>query len=114
MTGNEKWTQRTVPIPTVAVDCRHFYDSCLSRGELRHMVFLSPDTCPQPSGRRHGLCQSFARSYQRDRKSTRLNSSHVAISYAVFCLKKKREKKSNCTWVLALFDITLNHFHLHI
>src|SRR5439155_17801484 len=27
---------------------------------------------------------------QRDRKSTRLNSSHVAISYAVFCLKKKR------------------------
>src|SRR5690625_7023678 len=28
-----------------------------------------------------------------DRKSTRLNSSHVAISYAVFCLKKKKEKK---------------------
>src|SRR5207253_3757323 len=28
-----------------------------------------------------------------DRKSTRLNSSHVAISYAVFCLKKKRTKK---------------------
>src|SRR5690625_6763795 len=27
-----------------------------------------------------------------DRKSTRLNSSHVAISYAVFCLKKKTEK----------------------
>src|SRR5690625_5660387 len=27
----------------------------------------------------------------RDRKSTRLNSSHVAISYAVFCLKKKKE-----------------------
>src|SRR5690625_5784394 len=29
----------------------------------------------------------------RDRKSTRLNSSHVAISYAVFCLKKKKKKK---------------------
>src|SRR5437868_7465936 len=28
---------------------------------------------------------------QLDRKSTRLNSSHVSISYAVFCLKKKRE-----------------------
>src|SRR5438874_9264023 len=28
-----------------------------------------------------------------DRKSTRLNSSHVEISYAVFCLKKKTEKK---------------------
>src|SRR5690625_7007387 len=30
-----------------------------------------------------------ARDYSLDRKSTRLNSSHVAISYAVFCLKKK-------------------------
>src|SRR5690625_5537022 len=30
----------------------------------------------------------------RDRKSTRLNSSHVAISYAVFCLKKKKKTKS--------------------
>src|SRR6266496_4488518 len=29
----------------------------------------------------------------RDRKSTRLNSSHVEISYAVFCLKKKQKKK---------------------
>src|SRR3712207_7839667 len=31
-----------------------------------------------------------ARSGQRDRKSTRLNSSHANISYAVFCLKKKK------------------------
>src|SRR5436309_8600861 len=29
----------------------------------------------------------------QDRKSTRLNSSHVKISYAVFCLKKKKKKK---------------------
>src|SRR5690625_6556281 len=29
----------------------------------------------------------------RDRKSTRLNSSHVAISYAVFCLKKKKREE---------------------
>src|SRR5690554_7649906 len=29
-----------------------------------------------------------------DRKSTRLNSSHVRISYAVFCLKKKKKKKT--------------------
>src|SRR5438132_2893631 len=29
----------------------------------------------------------------RDRKSTRLNSSHTVISYAVFCLKKKRQQK---------------------
>src|SRR5690606_41637842 len=30
-----------------------------------------------------------------DRKSTRLNSSHVKISYAVFCLKKKKKKKKH-------------------
>src|SRR5215216_7702406 len=32
---------------------------------------------------------------ERDRKSTRLNSSHQIISYAVFCLKKKKKKKKN-------------------
>src|SRR5438874_10563181 len=31
----------------------------------------------------------------QDRKSTRLNSSHVEISYAVFCLKKKKKKQPN-------------------
>src|SRR5438034_2579255 len=30
---------------------------------------------------------------RRDRKSTRLNSSHTVISYAVFCLKKKKDKR---------------------
>src|SRR5690348_17374353 len=32
---------------------------------------------------------------RRDRKSTRLNSSHPSISYAVFCLKKKKKKLNN-------------------
>src|SRR5438034_4530816 len=32
---------------------------------------------------------------RRDRKSTRLNSSHTVISYAVFCLKKKTKKTTN-------------------
>src|SRR5690349_23006260 len=32
------------------------------------------------------------RDFDRDRKSTRLNSSHVEISYAVFCLKKKNQR----------------------
>src|SRR6266508_5102955 len=35
------------------------------------------------------------RGAHRDRKSTRLNSSHVAISYAVFCLKKKNTQLSH-------------------
>src|SRR5438034_2241695 len=34
---------------------------------------------------------------ERDRKSTRLNSSHTVISYAVFCLKKKKKKKQTRT-----------------
>src|SRR5256885_13097009 len=34
---------------------------------------------------------TFARPKDRDRKSTRLNSSHLVISYAVFCLKKKKK-----------------------
>src|SRR5207302_9736712 len=38
----------------------------------------------------HGGQASVAK---KDRKSTRLNSSHVKISYAVFCLKKKKKKK---------------------
>src|SRR5437763_13119469 len=38
---------------------------------------------------RRGLCTFFP-----DRKSTRLNSSHRCISYAVFCLKKKKKKKN--------------------
>src|SRR5262245_65345249 len=33
----------------------------------------------------------------QDRKSTRLNSSHLGISYAVFCLKKKKKKKKKNT-----------------
>src|SRR5699024_11932911 len=36
-------------------------------------------------------------SSKTDRKSTRLNSSHVSISYAVFCLKKKKNKKNHHT-----------------
>src|SRR5205807_10051454 len=35
----------------------------------------------------------------QDRKSTRLNSSHLVISYAVFCLKKKKNKKTKQTTI---------------
>src|SRR5438067_10283275 len=42
--------------------------------------------------------------HQRDRKSTRLNSSHVSISYAVFCLKKKKKNKKKNTEI----TVTLN------
>src|SRR5215472_18995383 len=41
-----------------------------------------------PPARRSCRCQT-----DRDRKSTRLNSSHLGISYAVFCLKKKKKEE---------------------
>src|SRR5207253_10479986 len=40
---------------------------------------------------RHLLDARLFQAFLQDRKSTRLNSSHVAISYAVFCLKKKKQ-----------------------
>src|SRR5256885_3558203 len=39
----------------------------------------------------------------RDRKSTRLNSSHLVISYAVFCLKKKKKKANRSPFHLLFF-----------
>src|SRR4051794_41250276 len=48
-----------------------------------------------PRARRDPLRQRRRRSGSRDRKSTRLNSSHPSISYAVFCLKKKKKKKTD-------------------
>src|SRR5712671_7217529 len=42
-------------------------------------------------------CVLFQRGHHLDRKSTRLNSSHQIISYAVFCLKKKKKNKNTRT-----------------
>src|SRR5690242_21777322 len=56
------------------------------------------DRCPR-AGHRHGGARHVAKTTRptvlaalEDRKSTRLNSSHMSISYAVFCLKKKKKK----------------------
>src|SRR5262245_65361585 len=46
---------------------------------------------PGPAGPLRRRC---AGAPAEDRKSTRLNSSHLGISYAVFCLKKKKKKKN--------------------
>src|SRR5438105_9776375 len=48
-------------------------------------------TCQLPDGRKRRVFIKY-QAGQRDRKSTRLNSSHEWISYAVFCLKKKKNK----------------------
>src|SRR6266540_6256481 len=49
----------------------------------------------RPPARIMSTARSSTRSRRTDRKSTRLNSSHITISYAVFCLKKKKKKKKN-------------------
>src|SRR3712207_7711414 len=41
-----------------------------------------------------GTVEFLVDKHRKDRKSTRLNSSHANISYAVFCLKKKKTKKT--------------------
>src|SRR5258708_26070755 len=53
----------------------------------------------------HGSPATLARAPEEDRKSTRLNSSHQIISYAVFCLKKKKchqPERRGCACVLSL------------
>src|SRR5690625_6260456 len=53
------------------------FNILFAQGELQEKGYVSMETIP------------VSVDAQPDRKSTRLNSSHVAISYAVFCLKKK-------------------------
>src|SRR2546426_2040702 len=73
------------------VGCKHHPIFCC----CSHDPSVSPAWglrgCPDPSARifAHVPCHPAA----EDRKSTRLNSSHLVISYAVFCLKKKNKKK---------------------
>src|SRR5258708_18958157 len=62
----------------------------LARGACQHRV--TPVGLPSMRRRRGGdtAHASSLRAFSPDRKSTRLNSSHQIISYAVFCLKKKK------------------------
>src|SRR2546426_2301117 len=61
-----------------------------------------PEDIGRPSnklvlGKHSGRHALAARLKDLDRKSTRLNSSHLVISYAVFCLKKKRRESARLT-----------------
>src|SRR5437899_6315635 len=57
-------------------------------GQPRHPLFGRAQKRSGPAQMtRHVVAHPYV--YHRDRKSTRLNSSHLGISYAVFCLKKK-------------------------
>src|SRR5687768_18036349 len=60
--------------------------ACVAWGRVRTVLPILPRAVRSVTVR--GLCMG-------DRKSTRLNSSHGYISYAVFCLKKKKKKPLN-------------------
>src|SRR3989454_4878563 len=62
-------------------------------GNVRLIALVSP-ICPE--------CRRGFADMQRDRKSTRLNSSHLVISYAVFCLKKKNSFRTRTSWCTPL------------
>src|SRR5690606_41523736 len=55
----------------------------------------APRRAARRAALRDGAARGRRRRVPRDRKSTRLNSSHVKISYAVFCLKKKKSPVAN-------------------
>src|SRR2546421_7083309 len=68
--------------------------------DLAYVAFTSGSTgLPKGVMGRHGpltlftswAVETFGLNHSEDRKSTRLNSSHDQISYAVFCLKKKKQ-----------------------
>src|SRR2546421_8572975 len=60
-------------------------------------LFRSPERPGgEPPDLRSHVDPEVDRMALEDRKSTRLNSSHDQISYAVFCLKKKKKEKNNC------------------
>src|SRR5258705_5929819 len=59
-----------------------------------------PQDCAIRVGAQHDPAKLLRR--RQDRKSTRLNSSHLGISYAVFCLKKKKHTNLLPAWYRAL------------
>src|SRR5258707_5797415 len=64
------------------------------RPRSARIVHFAGRRCGGGGARRSHAAQSV-RCAQRDRKSTRLNSSHANISYAVFCLKKKKNRRAH-------------------
>src|SRR5256885_5223499 len=68
-------------------------------------LFRSHERAVQDAPRNQQIRQNLALAPQRDRKSTRLNSSHLVISYAVFCLKKKNVTQARLQRVMKTRDL---------
>src|SRR2546430_9604058 len=61
------------------------------RAARAHLLLRSAPAGPPPDARHEDAAERAEAAPAGDRKSTRLNSSHSQISYAVFCLKKKKK-----------------------
>src|SRR5437588_6919088 len=72
------------------------------RGDARAPRCSAGRPMPEDTARRRA-------SGGRDRKSTRLNSSHTVISYAVFCLKKKKKNKEQTRVAKRIEPLTAEH-----
>src|SRR5687768_17985988 len=87
---------RSPPRSTLFPYTTLFRSACLDRYQLRERHCLRfvviPDRCSGQLDWRSTLSGQERIRACKDRKSTRLNSSHGYISYAVFCLKKKKNK----------------------
>src|SRR2546422_5038225 len=70
----------------------HDPDYALAYSGLSDAYALQVDYRSVPVTEGYRLAREYALKALADRKSTRLNSSHGYISYAVFCLKKKKER----------------------
>src|SRR3712207_7853377 len=67
---------------------------CFDPKEARRRTGIITNTIKDADGTERPVSIEIHPSYGQDRKSTRLNSSHANISYAVFCLKKKTPSDS--------------------
>src|SRR3712207_8384980 len=84
----------TTPLPIFILtpeDRRHH-----EADRSRHVIAVAPELVPRRKATRAKIHSDPRNeipsgSHRQDRKSTRLNSSHANISYAVFCLKKKKQ-----------------------
>src|SRR3712207_7339721 len=80
------------PYTTLFRSWQNSFDGCathlarMAKKRTRGTAEAGPPSGPQHVAANYGCSDT----HHRDRKSTRLNSSHANISYAVFCLKKKK------------------------
>src|SRR5262245_63212896 len=84
--------------PTTEIYTLSLHDAlpiCLGGGKLPRLDLRRHASARDLCHERHPPGGAVLRRLQPDRKSTRLNSSHLGISYAVFCLKKKKTTKKN-------------------